>query len=63
MDLPSTEGAPQESYYATPPPPDGTSTSLAYKLDIPYTNNEAEYEALVIGLTSALKVRVRRLQI
>lgn len=44
--------------------PDGTSTSLAYKLDFPFTNNEVpEYKALIIGLTSVMKMRIRRFQI
>lgn len=30
--------------------PDGTSASLTYKLDFPYTNYEIEYEAFVVSL-------------
>lgn len=43
--------------------PDGTSTSLAYKLDFPCTKNEAKDEAFVIGLASALRMRIGRLQV
>lgn len=34
---------------------DGTVVSLSFTLDFPCSNNVAEYEALVIGLVSALQ--------
>lgn len=40
--------------------PNGDSTSLIYKLSFSCSNNEAEYEALIIGLTSTIKVGIRR---
>lgn len=43
--------------------PDGTTASLAYKLDFLCTNSDAKYEALVIGLTFALRKRIQRLQV
>lgn len=55
MDLPPIKEAMQESYYA---PPDRTSTSLAHKLDFPCTNDEVEYESLIIGLAFALKMGI-----
>ena len=36
---------------------------LSYKLDFPYSNNEAEYEALVLGLLEALRRAIRSLLI
>lgn len=33
--------------------PNGTNVSLTFKLDFPYSNNEAEYEPLVANLCSA----------
>lgn len=37
---------------------DGTDVSLSFKLNFPCSKNEAEYEALVIGLMSALEVGI-----
>lgn len=36
--------------------PEGTIISFAFTLEFPYTNNEVEYEALVMRLTSALRM-------
>lgn len=41
--------------------PDGTNISLAFKLEFFGINNKAEYEALIIGLASALRMGIRRL--
>lgn len=43
--------------------PDGFSISLSFKLEFPYSNNMAEYEALLLRLISALKLGVRKLQV
>lgn len=37
---------------------DGTNISLAFKLKFFCTNSEVEYEAVIIGLISALKTGV-----
>lgn len=37
---------------------DGTIVSLSFRPDSPYSNNIAEYEALVIGLVFALQMRI-----
>lgn len=42
--------------------PDDIDISLTFKLKLFCTNRKVEYEALVIGLISGLKVGVRRLQ-
>lgn len=42
--------------------PDGTVISLSFKLEIPYSNNEVEFEYLVIGFISALHMGNRELQ-
>lgn len=34
---------------------DGTVVSVSFRLDFPYSNNVAEYDALVIGLVYAYK--------
>ncbi|KAK4397424.1 Transposon Tf2-12 polyprotein [Sesamum angolense] len=39
--------------------PEGIEIEVAIKLDFPTTNNEAEYEALTIGLEIALKTGVK----
>lgn len=41
--------------------PEGTNISHSFKLEFPCTYNEAEYEAVVIGLTSALRMEIQRL--
>lgn len=38
--------------------PDGTSVSLSFRLEFPYSNNVVEYEALVIGVISFLQMGV-----
>lgn len=43
--------------------PNGISTSLPYKLDFSCTNNEVEFEALVIGLAFTLRMTIQRLQV
>lgn len=42
---------------------DGTVISLSFRLDFPCFNNVAEYEALVIGPVSALRMGIRRLRV
>ena len=39
--------------------PEGHEIPLAFKLDFPYTNNEAEYEALLLRLIFAQEVGAR----
>ena len=39
--------------------PESHEIPLAFKLDFPCTNNEAEYEALLLGLISAQEVGAR----
>lgn len=41
--------------------PNGTHVSLSFRPDFPCSNNEAEYETLVIGLVSALRMRIQKL--
>lgn len=41
--------------------PDGANISLAFKLELFCTNNEAECEVLIIGFISTLKMGVHRL--
>ena len=41
----------------------GEENMFAYKPRFPYSNNEAEYEALVVGLKAAKKLGVRRLKV
>lgn len=36
--------------------PDGTNISLSYKLEFPYSNYEAEYKVVIIGLIYALQM-------
>lgn len=38
-----------------------TNDSQSFKLDFPCSNNEAEYEALLIGLKSTLLMGIQRL--
>ena len=37
--------------------------TFAYKLCFPYSNNEAEYEALVVGLKVAKRLSIKRLKV
>ncbi|KAJ9173965.1 hypothetical protein P3X46_017047 [Hevea brasiliensis] len=43
--------------------PDGKHFSIAIKLRFDYTNNVAEYEAYVMGLQAAIKMKVRKLEV
>lgn len=43
--------------------PDSINISVAFKLEFLCSNNEAEYEALVIGLTSALRRGIQKLEV
>ncbi|XP_028055974.1 uncharacterized protein LOC114260115 [Camellia sinensis] len=42
---------------------EGEKFHLSYKLDFEYSNNEAEYEALILGLIAAQKKGLRKLKI
>lgn len=42
---------------------DSTVVSLSFRLDFPCSNNVAEYEALIIGLVSTLRMRIQRLRV
>ncbi|CAL2229476.1 unnamed protein product [Prunus armeniaca] len=42
---------------------DGSSTALSFKLDFPCTNNVAEYEALIMGLSTAREMGAERMKI
>ena len=37
--------------------------TFAYKLRFPYSNNEAKYKALLVGLKAAKKLGIKRLKI
>ena len=37
--------------------------ALSFKLEFPYSNNMAEYEAYLTKLTTALKMRVKHLRV
>ena len=39
------------------------AVALSFKLEFPYSNNMAEYEAYLIGLATALKMRVKHLKV
>ena len=43
--------------------PDGFTVEYAIKLDFPTTDNEAEYDALIVGLRLARTLRVRNLKV
>lgn len=43
--------------------PSGTNISVAFKLEFSCTNNEAKYEALIIGLTTTLNMGILRLRV
>ncbi|GKB30795.1 reverse transcriptase domain-containing protein [Tanacetum coccineum] len=43
--------------------PDGKEIPYALRFDLPTSNNEAEYEALIAGLELALRLEVRHLQV
>ncbi|PKI58123.1 hypothetical protein CRG98_021502 [Punica granatum] len=43
--------------------PDGRYYLIAVKVDFPYTNNVAEYEACVLGLQAAIDFRVKELEV
>lgn len=43
--------------------PDGVSISLSFKLEFPCSSNIAEYEALLLGLISTLRLGVKRLRV
>lgn len=36
---------------------------FAYKVHFPYSNNEAEYEALMVGLKAAKRLGIRKLKV
>lgn len=40
--------------------PDGTSVSLTFKVEFPCSNNETEYEALLVWLVSTLHMDIQR---
>lgn len=42
-------------------PDDRQKMSLSFQLDFPVSNNEAEYEALVIGLSLASNLEIKRI--
>lgn len=42
---------------------EGVNISLSFKLEFPCSNNVAEYEALLLGLISALKLGVKKLRV
>ncbi|KAH9304237.1 hypothetical protein KI387_008641, partial [Taxus chinensis] len=44
-------------------PLDAEPMPLSFRLDFPYTNNIAEYEALVLGLQVALHLGVKSINI
>ena len=37
--------------------------TFAYKLCFPYSNNEVEYEALVVGLKATKRLGIKRLKV
>ena len=41
----------------------GEEHTFAYKLHFPYSNNEAEYEGLLVGLKSAKKLGIKKLKV
>lgn len=43
--------------------PDGVRISLSFKLEFSCSNYVAEYETLLLGLISALKLGVRKLRV
>ncbi|KAI3947020.1 hypothetical protein MKX01_034931, partial [Papaver californicum] len=43
--------------------PRGDNTSYSFKLDYPCTNNVAEYESLLIGLTISNDMYIRHLEV
>ncbi|CAL2229588.1 unnamed protein product [Prunus armeniaca] len=43
--------------------PDGHATALSFKLDFPCTNNVAEYEAFIMGLSTAIEMGAERMKI
>jgi len=42
---------------------DGDTMSLSFKLGFSYSNNAAEYEAYLIGLTIALNIGVKHMRV
>ncbi|XP_020424486.1 uncharacterized protein LOC109950335 [Prunus persica] len=43
--------------------PEGQATALSFKLDFPCTNNVAEYEAFIIGLSTAREMGAERVKV
>ncbi|XP_058185861.1 uncharacterized protein LOC131303089 [Rhododendron vialii] len=43
--------------------PDGSHISLAFKLNFDVTNNQAEYEACIVGMEAALTLGVEKLKV
>ncbi|CAL9029781.1 unnamed protein product [Prunus brigantina] len=43
--------------------PNGQATALSFKLDFPYTNNVAEYEAFIMGLSTAREMGAEKMKI
>ena len=43
--------------------PDGSHIPLSFKLNFDVTNNQAEYEACIVGLTAAIEIGVTDLQV
>ena len=39
------------------------AVALSFKLEFPYSNNMVEYEAYLIGLTTALEIGVKHLKV
>ncbi|PKI58499.1 hypothetical protein CRG98_021101 [Punica granatum] len=43
--------------------PEGRHFPIAAKIDFPYTNNVAEYEACILGLQTAIDLKVKELEV
>ncbi|KAH7834736.1 hypothetical protein Vadar_019075 [Vaccinium darrowii] len=43
--------------------PEGSHIPLAFKLNFEVTNNQAEYEACIVGMEAALEIGVKRLEV
>lgn len=42
---------------------DGITISLSFRLKFPYSNNVAEYVAIVLGLISSLQMGIQKLRV
>lgn len=43
--------------------PQGVPIPYSFKLDFPYTNNNAKYEALILGFRTTIELKIERLMI